>query len=58
MLVTLAEHERPRFGLRAALRAPGTSYPEVPYTHEHLAEMAGTHRETATKVLNELRVQG
>ena len=54
LLITLAEREAPRF----ALRAPRASRHEVRYTHEQLAEMAGTHRETATKVLNELREQG
>jgi len=32
--------------------------PEVRFTHEALAEMAGTYRETATKILNEFRIQG
>jgi CRP/FNR family cyclic AMP-dependent transcriptional regulator len=32
--------------------------PEVRFTHEALAEMAGTYRETATKILNEFRAQG
>ena len=54
LLVTLAERETPRL----ALRVLGAGRLEVPYTHEQLAEMAGTHRETATKVLNELREQG
>jgi CRP/FNR family cyclic AMP-dependent transcriptional regulator len=49
LLVTLAERERTFF-------RPGR--PEVRYTHEQIAELAGTHRETATKVLNELREQG
>jgi CRP/FNR family transcriptional regulator, cyclic AMP receptor protein len=31
---------------------------EVRFTHEALAEMVGTYRETATKILNELRAQG
>lgn len=31
---------------------------EVRYTHEALAEMVGTYRETATKILNEFRGQG
>jgi CRP/FNR family cyclic AMP-dependent transcriptional regulator len=34
------------------------AYPEVRYTHEALAEMVGTYRETATKILNEFRSQG
>ncbi len=32
--------------------------PEVRFTHEALAEMVGTYRETATKILNEFRAQG
>jgi CRP/FNR family transcriptional regulator, cyclic AMP receptor protein len=32
--------------------------PEVRFTHEALAEMLGTYRETATKILNELRAEG
>jgi len=32
--------------------------PEVRFTHEALAEMAGTYRETATKILGEFRAQG
>ncbi len=32
--------------------------PEVCITHEALAEMIGTHRETTTKLLNEFRTQG
>ncbi len=31
---------------------------EVRYTHEELADMVGTTRETATKLLNEMRVRG
>ncbi len=50
LLLTLAERQPGRF-----FRA---SRVEVPYTHEQLAEMVGTHRETVTKVLNELREQG
>ncbi len=50
LLVTLAEREPPRL-FRPARR-------EVRYTHEQLAEMAGTYRETVTKVLNELREAG
>ena len=54
LLVTLAEREPPRVARWA--RVPRR--PEVPFTHEQLAEMVGTHRETATKVLNDLRGQG
>ena len=50
LLLTLAE-QRP-----FRLFQPGS--PEVPYTHEQLAEMVGAHRETVTKVLNELQDQG
>ncbi|MEP7188417.1 MAG: Crp/Fnr family transcriptional regulator [Roseiflexaceae bacterium] len=32
--------------------------PEVAYTHEALAEMVGTYRETITKTLNEFRAAG
>jgi CRP-like cAMP-binding protein len=32
--------------------------PEVAYTHEALAEMVGTYRETITKILNEFRAAG
>ncbi len=54
ILVTLVESEPPRLSIW-----PGrTSRPELRFTHEQLAEMVGTHRETATKVLNEWREQG
>ena len=36
----------------------GTGRPEVRYTHEQLADMVGTYRETVTKILNEFRLQG
>lgn len=36
----------------------GDAAPEVTYTHEALAEMVGTYRETITKTLNEFRVAG
>jgi CRP-like cAMP-binding protein len=35
-----------------------SGYPEVRYTHEQLAEMMGTYRETVTKILNEFRAAG
>ena len=54
LLVTLAEREPPR----VARWASGPNRMEVPFTHEQLAEMVGTHRETATKVLNDFREQG
>lgn len=50
LLVTLAEHGSPRLF--------GSGHREVRYTHEQLAEMAGTYRETVTKVLSDLREQG
>ena len=54
ILVTLTEREPPRFGIW-----PGrANRPEIRFTHEQLAEMVGTHRETATKVLNDWREQG
>ena len=52
--MTLVESEPPRLSIW-----PGrTSRPELRFTYEQLAEMVGTHRETATKVLNEWREQG
>ncbi len=36
----------------------GNGQPEVAYTHEALAEMTGTYRETITKILNEFRAYG
>jgi CRP/FNR family transcriptional regulator, cyclic AMP receptor protein len=54
LLLTLAEREPSRF----AFRAPGLRRVDVPYTHEQLAEMVGTHRETTTKVLNDWRERG
>ena len=50
LLLTLSERPSPRL-LRSR-------HIEIRYTHEQLAEMAGTHRETVTKVLNHLREQG
>jgi len=54
VLVTLAEHEPARFSIWPS----HSSQLELRYTHEQLAEMVGTHRETATKILNDLREQG
>lgn len=54
VLVTLAEHEPPRFSMWTGR----SSHPEIRFTHEQVAEMVGTHRETATKVLNDWRKQG
>ncbi len=50
LLAGLAERQPPR------LFRPGQR--EVRLTHEQLADLVGTHRETATKVLNELRAAG
>jgi CRP-like cAMP-binding protein len=50
LLLQLAQESRSRFF--------GTGRPEVRYTHEQLADMVGTYRETATKILNEFRAQG
>lgn len=49
LLLQLADHARPRF--------LGLGHPEVRYTHEALAELLGTYRETVTKILNELQDQ-
>jgi CRP/FNR family transcriptional regulator, cyclic AMP receptor protein len=43
---------------KARLFRPAGGPLEVRYTHEALAEMAGTYRETATKILNEFRAYG
>ena len=43
---------------KARLFRAASGPPEVRFTHEALAEMVGTYRETATKILNELRAQG
>lgn len=43
---------------KARLFRPATGPAEVRFTHEALAEMAGTYRETATKILNEFRTYG
>jgi CRP/FNR family transcriptional regulator, cyclic AMP receptor protein len=50
LLLRLVHESRPRLW--------GSGYPEVRYTHEQLAEMVGTYRETATKILNEFRAAG
>ncbi len=50
LLLRLAQPPRPRLF--------GSGYPEVRYTHEQLAEMLGTYRETVTKILNEFRAEG
>jgi CRP-like cAMP-binding protein len=50
LLTQLAQPPRLRLFRTGAL--------EVPYTHEALAEMVGTHRETITKTLNEFRTHG
>lgn len=51
----LLQHARPP---RARLFRPASGPPEVRFTHEVLAEMAGTYRETATRILNEFRAMG
>ncbi len=43
---------------KARLFRAASGPPEVRFTHEALAEMVGTYRETATKILNEFRAQG
>ncbi len=43
---------------KTRLFRPASGLPEVRFTHEALAEMIGTYRETATKILGEFRAQG
>jgi CRP/FNR family transcriptional regulator, cyclic AMP receptor protein len=43
---------------KARLFRPAGGHLEVRFTHEALAEMIGTYRETATKILNEFRLYG
>ncbi len=50
LLLHLAAQPRARF--------LGRDRPEVRSTHEALAEMVGTYRETVTKILNELQAAG
>ncbi len=50
LLLRLAQEPRTRLF--------GGGAPEVRYTHEQLAEMIGTYRETATKILNDFRAAG
>jgi CRP/FNR family transcriptional regulator, cyclic AMP receptor protein len=50
LLLRLVQEARPRLW--------GGGHPEVRYTREQPAEMIGTYRETATKILNEFRAAG
>lgn len=43
---------------KARLFRPAGGPPEMRFTHEALAEMVGTYRATATKILGEFRAQG
>ncbi|WP_256220618.1 Crp/Fnr family transcriptional regulator [Streptomyces sp. CC53] len=52
-LLTLTTAQRPAGPLR-----PGTRHPQISLTHEQLAALAGTSRETATKVLHEFADRG
>ncbi|WP_241837919.1 helix-turn-helix domain-containing protein [Streptomyces sp. CB03234] len=52
-LLTLTAAQRPAGPLR-----PGTRHPQITLTHEQLAALAGTSRETATKVLHEFADRG
>ncbi len=47
-----------RLAKEPRIRLFGSRRPEVLYTHEQLAEMVGTYRETVTKILNEFRAAG
>lgn len=52
LLLQMARPPKPR------LFRSSTNLMEVRFTHEALAEMVGTYRETATKILNEFRALG
>ncbi|RRR67773.1 MAG: Crp/Fnr family transcriptional regulator [Candidatus Viridilinea halotolerans] len=52
LLLQMARPPKPR------LFRPASGPSEVRFTHEALADMLGTYRETATKILNEFRNQG
>jgi CRP-like cAMP-binding protein len=52
LLLQMAQPAKPR------LFRPVSTHREVAITHEALAEMLGTYRETATKILNDFRIQG
>ncbi|MEV6678593.1 Crp/Fnr family transcriptional regulator [Streptomyces erythrochromogenes] len=52
-LVTLSAAQPPGSALR-----PGGRHPQIALTHEQLAALAGTSRETCTKVLRDLEQQG
>lgn len=43
---------------KTRLFRPASGLPEVRFTHEALAEMIGTYRETATRILGEFRAEG
>lgn len=51
----LLQHARP---VRRKLLDGGDIELEVPFTHEAMGALVGTHRETITKVLNEFRTAG
>lgn len=51
----LLQHARPA---RRKLLGSGDVELEVPFTHEAMGALVGTHRETITKVLNEFRADG
>ncbi len=51
----LLQHARP---VRPKLIGGGEVELEVPFTHEAMGALVGTHRETITKVLNEFRTAG
>ncbi|WP_175408795.1 Crp/Fnr family transcriptional regulator [Streptomyces sp. TRM64462] len=53
-LVTLTPHQGPS----ALPLRPGAKHPQVALTHEQLAALAGTSRETATKVLHQFADRG
>lgn len=51
----LLEHAQPP---RKRLFRGNEAELEVPFTHEAMGAMVGTHRETITKILNDLRLRG
>ncbi|WP_079080640.1 Crp/Fnr family transcriptional regulator [Streptomyces ardesiacus] len=53
LLTLMSEHEGSGLPLR-----PGAKHPQVALTHEQLAAVAGTSRETVTKVLHQFADQG
>lgn len=47
-----------RLGARYGVRSAGTIHLEIPLTHQEIADMVGTTRQTVTSALSRLRKQG